>query len=111
MRKLLLVLFLLFSVSLTHSQKKTDLNPSLYGYWVNLDGEVLIIELNNTFTRRTSNKILAAGKLEIVDDEIRVIRTDTDEEYSLGYKVRNDIFVVTKPGTRDRAWLFSKVGN
>jgi len=111
MRKLLLILFLLFSVSLTHSQKNTELNPSLYGYWVNLDGEVLIIELNNTFTRRTSNKILAAGRLEVVDDEIRVIRTDIDQEYTLGFSVRNDIFVVTKPGTRDKAWLFSKVGN
>ena len=46
MRKLLLILFLLFTVGTSHSQKKTELNPSLYGYWVNLDGEVLIIELN-----------------------------------------------------------------
>jgi len=40
-----------------------------------------------------------------------VIRTDINEEYTLGFRVRNDIFVVTKPGTRDKAWLFSKVGN
>ena len=111
MRKLLLILFLLFTVGTSHSQKKTELNPSLYGYWVNLDGEVLIIELNNTFTRRTSNKILAAGRLEMVNNEIRVIRTDIDEEYTLGFRVRNDIFVVTKPGSKNQAWLFSKVGN
>ena len=111
MRKLLLILFLLFTVNTVHSQKQDKLDPSLYGYWLNLDGEVLIIELNNTFTRRTASKVLAAGRLELIDGEIRVIRTDIDQEYTLGYHVRNDIFVITKPGTRDKAWLWTKVGN
>jgi len=111
MRKLLVLLFLLFSVSLTYGQKMTDLNPSLYGYWLNGDGEVLIIELDNTFTRRTTNKILATGRLDSIENEIRVIRTDIDAEYSLGFHVRNDLFVVAKPGESNEAWLFTKIGN
>lgn len=111
MRKLFLILALFLTVSLTYGQRSTDLDPSLYGYWLNGDGEVLIIELDNTFTRRTANKILAAGKLDLVDGEIRVIRTDVDDEYSLGFHVRKDIFVVTKPGYPYQAWLFTKIGN
>ena len=111
MRKLFILLLLVFSVTSSYSQKKTDLNPSLYGYWLNGDGEVLIIELDNTFTRRTANKILAAGRLDSIDNEIRVIRTDIDAEYSLGFHVRNDLFVVAKPGDKNEAWLFTKIGN
>ena len=111
MRKLFLILFLFFTVSLTHGQRSTNLEPSLYGYWLNGDGEVLIIELDNTFTRRTASKILAAGRVDLIDNEIRVIRTDIDAEYSLGFHVRNDLFVVAKPGDRNEAWLFTKIGN
>jgi len=111
MRKLFLILFLFFTVSLTYGQRNTDLEPSLYGYWLNGDGEVLIIELDNTFTRRTASKILAAGRVDLIDNEIRVIRTDIDAEYSLGFHVRNDLFVVAKPGDKNEAWLFTKIGN
>jgi hypothetical protein len=110
MRKLLFVL-LVFFTTLGYSQRSTDLDPTLYGYWLNGDGEVLIIQTNNTFTRRTASKILAAGKLDLVDGEIRVIRTDIEDEYSLGFHVRKDIFVVTKPGYPQQAWLFTKIGN
>jgi len=111
MRKLFLILFLFFTVSLTYGQRNTDLEPSLYGYWLNGDGEVLIIELDNTFTRRTASKILAAGRVDLIDNEIRVIRTDIDAEYSLGFHGRNDLFVVAKPGDKNEAWLFTKIGN
>ena len=111
MRKLLLFLFLLVSVSLTHGQRSTNLDPSLYGYWLNGDGEVLIIQLDNTFTRRTTTKVISTGRLELVDNELRVIRTDIEAEYSLGYHVRNDLFVVAKPGDANEAWLFTKIGN
>ena len=110
MRKLLFIL-LVFFTTLGYSQRSTDLDPTLYGYWMNGDGEVLIIQTNNTFNRRTASKILAAGRLELVNNEIRVIRTDIEEEYTLGFRVRNDIFVVTKPGFPGQAWLFTKIGN
>ena len=87
-----------------------DLNPTLYGYWMNTDGEVLLIQTNNTFVRRTSTKIISTGRLEIIEDDLRVIRTDIEDEYSLGFHVRNNIFVVYKPRS-EKAWLFTKIGN
>ena len=110
MKKLILLITLLFTFTTTNSQSSNDLDPTLYGYWMNTDGEVLLIQTNNTFVRRTSTKIISSGRLEIVEDDLRVIRTDIEDEYSLGFHIRNNIFVVYKPRSSE-AWLFTKIGN
>ena len=43
MKKLILLLTLLFTFITTNAQSSNDLNPNLYGIWVNIDGEHLII--------------------------------------------------------------------
>tara|TARA_B100001769_G_C21980851_1_gene527375 strand:- start:626 stop:958 length:333 start_codon:yes stop_codon:yes gene_type:complete len=110
MKKLILLLTLLFTFTTNNAQSSNDLDPTLYGYWMNIEGEVLLIQPNNTFIRRTSTKIISTGRLEIVEDDLRVIRTDIEDEYSLGFHVRNNIFVVYKPRSTE-AWLFTKIGN
>lgn len=116
MKKIILLLILLFTFITTNAQSSNELNPNLYGYWINLDGDILHIQLNNTFIRRNSAKIISTGKLEIVDGDLRVIRTDVNDEYSLGFHIRNAVFVVTKPKRlvkpfESQAWLFTKIGN
>jgi hypothetical protein len=110
MKKLILLLTLLFTFITINAQSFDRLDPTLYGYWMNTDGEVLLIQTNNTFVRRTSTKIISSGRLEIVEDDLRVIRTDIEDEYSLGFHIRNNIFVVYKPRSSE-AWLFTKIGN
>ena len=57
-------------------------NPdNIYGYWLNNDSEILLIQTNNTFTRSDKYSVLAEGKLEFIDNKILVFRTDTEEEY------------------------------
>jgi len=110
MRKLFLIIALFFSFNSLEAQKTKKIDPSLYGYWINLDSEVLIIQPDNTFTRRNSTQILAQGKLMVKDGDLLVIRTDVEEEYSLGFTIREDIFVVTKPGVSPpQAWLFTRL--
>lgn len=110
MKKLILLLTLLFTFITTNAQLSDRLDPNLYGYWINTDNEILYIQLNNTFIRRTSTEIISSGRLEVVDGDLRVIRVDIEDEYSLGYHVRNNIFVVYKPRST-KAWLFTKIGN
>ena len=64
MRKL--ILFLLIT-SFCYTQKSQPIPTELYGQWYNLDQELLIIQPNETFTRRNTKGILASGKLEIVN--------------------------------------------
>ena len=110
MRKLLVLLTVLLTFNNVVSQKAQEIDPTLYGYWINMDNEVLIIQPDNTFTRRNSTQILAQGKLMVKDGDLLVIRTDVEEEYSLGFTIREDIFVVTKPGvTPPQAWLFTRL--
>ena len=108
MRKLLLIIALFFSFNSLEAQKVKEIDPSLYGYWINMDNEVLIIQLNNTFTRRNGSEIISQGKLQIVDGDLLVIRTDIEEEYALGFVVREDIFVVAKPDS-SQAWVFTRL--
>ena len=90
--------------------QSNSIPPELYGNWYNLDQELLIIQPNNTFTRRSTDGILAQGKLEIIDGELRVIRTDVSDEYGLLFYIGNTSLVVTKPRSQ-QAWLFYKLGN
>ena len=108
MKKLLIILTLLFTFNSVYSQKIEKIDPSLYGYWINMDNEVLIIQPNNTFTRRNGSETISKGKLQVVDGELLVIRTDIETEYSLGFVVREDIFVVAKPDS-SQAWVFTRL--
>lgn len=108
MRKLFLIIVLLFTFNSIQAQKVKKIDPTLYGYWINTDNEVLIIQPNNTFTRRTGTEVLAEGKLMVKDGDLLVIRTDIETEYSLGYVVGENIFVVAKPDST-QAWLFTRL--
>lgn len=90
--------------------KISTYTTTLYGSWYNLDQELLIIQPNETFTRRNTEGILASGRLELVNGELRVIRDDIDDEYSLLFYIGNESFVVTKPRSME-AWLFYRLGN
>jgi hypothetical protein len=107
MRKLIIIFLIATSFCYTQSN---SIPPELYGNWYNLDQELLIIQPNDTFTRRSTEGILAQGKLEIVDGELRVIRTDVNDEYDLLFHIGSTSLVVTKPRSQ-QAWLFYKLGN
>ena len=109
MRKLLILISFIATTSLLSSQSTPS---SLYGLWVNLDKELLTIQPNNTFVRQTATNpstIISRGTLEVVDNEIYVVRTDTGETYTLKFHVGDNTFVVTKPGTDERVWLFERL--
>ena len=93
MRKLLVLISFIATTTLLSSQSNSS---SLYGLWVNLDKELLIIQPNR-------------GKLEVVNDKLYVVRTDTGETYTLKYHIGANTFVVTKPGTEERVWLFERL--
>ncbi len=107
MKKLILSLYILLS-SLVVSANET--NPKIYGYWLNNDSEILIIQTNNTFSRRSKTKVLAQGELVIEDNNLSVLRTDTGEEYTLEYFLGEKTLVVKKPKSNE-AWLFTKVSD
>jgi len=107
MRKL--ILFLLIT-SFCFAQKPQPIPTELYGQWYNLDQELLIIQPNETFTRRNTKGILASGKLELVDGELRVIRDDVEDEYNLLFYIGNTTLVITKPRSQ-QVWLFYRLGN
>ena len=107
MKNLILSLTILLS-SLVVSANET--NPKIYGYWLNNDSEILLIQTNNTFSRRSQSEVLAQGKILIGEDNISVLRTDTGEEYKLEYFLGEETLVIKKPYS-DEAWLFTKVGD
>tara|TARA_B100001741_G_scaffold307822_1_gene303175 strand:+ start:222 stop:545 length:324 start_codon:yes stop_codon:yes gene_type:complete len=98
----------LFISSLSYSASE---NPSnIYGYWLNNESEILLIQLDNSFKRSDKFSILAEGKVEFIDNTILVYRTDTNEEYVLEYFLGKETLVVMKPNSQE-AWLFSRIGN
>ena len=107
MKNLILSLTILLS-SLTVSANET--NPKIYGYWLNNDSEILLIQTDNTFSRRSKSDIIAQGNVIIDDNNISVLRSDTGEEYTLEYFLGKETLVVKKPNS-DQAWLFTKIGN
>ena len=87
-------------------------NPdNIYGYWLNNDSEILLIQTNNTFTRSDKFSVLAEGEIQFIDNKILVYRTDTMQEYILEYYLGNETLVVMKPNSQEEAWLFSRIGN
>ena len=107
MKNLIISLTILLS-SLVVSANETD--PKIYGYWLNNDSEILLIQTNNTFSRRSQSEVLAKGELIIGDDNISVLRSDTGEEYTLEYFLGEKTLVVKKPNS-EVAWLFTKIGD
>ena len=105
----ILILFLLMT-SFCFAQKSEPIPTELYGQWYNLDQELLTIQPNETFTRRNTKGILASGKLELVDGELRVIRDDIEDEYELLFYIGTTTLVITKPRSQ-RVWLFHRLGN
>ena len=99
------IITFLFITSFCFAQKSQSIPPTLYGQWYNLDQELLIIQPNETFTRRNTEGILASGRLQIVDGELRVIRDDIEDEYDLIFYIGNESFVVAKPRSTE-AWIF-----
>ena len=109
MRKLLILISFIATTSMLSSQSDSSY---LYGYWLNLDKELLTIQPNNTFVRQTATNpstIISRGTLEVKNNELYVVRTDTGETYTLKFHVSENIFVVTKPGTDDKVWLFERL--
>lgn len=113
MKKTILVLLTILSFGTSKGQDISELNTvpnELVGIWQNFDNEFLMIRLRGEFERVNSHgRRLAVGIIEVKEDIIKVIRTDTDEVYSLGYLVNDKTFVVTKPRQINRAWLFNKI--
>ena len=107
MKNLILSLTILLS---SLSVSANDTNPKIYGYWLNTDSEILLIQTNNTFTRRSKSEVLAQGELIIDDNNISVLRTDTCEEYTLEYFLGKETLGV-KITHSDQALLFTKIGN
>lgn len=105
-RLILLITFFLSSFTLFAN----EIDPQIYGYWLNTDSEILLIQTNNTFTRRSKSEILAKGEIIINNNNIKVFRTDINEEYNLDYFLGNQTLVIRKPNS-DEAWLFTRVGN
>ena len=109
-----IILFLFLFTSFLSGQSGP--NPEIYGLWKNLDGEYVSIQLDNTFQRFEIDPItkqripISNGTLEVVNDELHIVRRDTIDNYKLGFFVNMTTMVITKPRSR-RAWLWFKIGN
>ena len=107
MKNILFSLTILLS-SFTLSASET--NPKIYGYWLNTDSEILLIQTIILLQEDLILNVIAKGELVIGENNLSVLRTDTGEEYILEYFLGKETLVVKKPNS-DQAWLFTKVGN
>jgi len=107
MRKLIIIFLMATSFCYTQSN---SIPPELYGNWYNQEQELLTIQPNNTFVRRSVEEIIAQGTIKIVDGELRIIRTDISDEYNLLFYLGETSLVITKPKSKE-AWLFYRLGN
>ena len=94
MRKLIFIFLIATSFCYTQSN---SIPPELYGNWYNQEQELLTIQPNHTFIRRS-------------DGELRVIRTDVNDKYNLLFHIGNTSLIITKPRSQE-AWLFYRLGN
>ena len=109
MKKLVLLISLMVS-SLAFGQE--DVPFDMFGVWLNGDGEALQImrdEGKVGFIRRNATKIFAVGTIEVVNGELRVIRADKQDTYSLAYFIGKETMVITKPRDKKRAWLWTRI--
>ena len=108
MRKLLVLISFIATTTLLNAQ----IPAALHGLWVNEDNELLTIQPNNTFVRQTATNpstIISRGELKADKKTLFVLRTDNGEEYSLQFYVGEEVFVVSRPGSPERAWLFQRL--
>ena len=91
-------------------------SKDIYGLWVNLEGEYVRISEDNSFRRYTksyySNKIidLAVGEIKLINNEMRIFRKDTADNYELCYYVGYENMVICRPRSQ-KAWLWQKISN
>ena len=115
MKKRFLILLAILSFGTSQAQEIEELNEvpqELVGIWKSFENEFLRIGLRGDFQRvdGATKKLLSAGTIVVEEDRrIKVYRQDIDDEYTLGYFVNQQTFVVSKPGQPDRAWVFYKV--
>ena len=65
----------LFISSLSYSASE---NPSnIYGYWLNNESEILLIQLDNSFTRSNKFSVLAQGNIEFIDSKLNLFGFET----------------------------------
>jgi len=114
MKKTILLLLMMLTFSVSHSQKIEELNEvpqELVGIWKSFENEFLRIGLRGDFQRvdGITRKVVSSGTIVVEGDRIKVYRQDIDDEYTLGYFINEQTFVVGKPRNPNRAWLFYKV--
>ena len=105
--KKIIFLFLLVSYNINAQ------NENIYGLWGAIEEEYVDIKDDDTFVRykvdQYNNKeILSRGYIEYYGEEIHIIRTDTIDNYDLGYFVGSENLVIEKPYS-NQAWVWEKI--
>jgi hypothetical protein len=105
--KKIIFLFLLVNYNISAQ------NENIYGLWGNTEGEYVDITNDDMFVRykvgQYNNKeILSQGYIEYYGKEMHIIRTDTVDNYNLGYFVGSENLVIAKPYS-NRAWVWEKI--
>ena len=105
MKKLMLILALLGS-TLAFGQE--DACPGdLYGNYVSEEGELLIINSLNEFTRSQNGIVITSGTIECKDNIINVFRENGDQ-YGLVYFIGDMSVVIAKPNC-NQAWIWNRL--
>lgn len=108
---LLLLSMLTFSVSNAQLEELNEVPQELVGIWKSFENEFLRIGLRGDFQRvdGVTRKVVSSGTIVVEGNRIKVYRQDIDDEYTLGYFINEQTFVVGRPRNPNRAWLFYKV--
>lgn len=88
-----------------------DVPYQMLGIWANMDGEVLTVNRNLDeiiFIRKTKTKIEAVGTIELEDGQLRIVRSDKEDEYDLAFFIGKETMVITKPRSTT-AWIWFRV--
>tara|TARA_B100000900_G_scaffold220924_1_gene187440 strand:+ start:3652 stop:3999 length:348 start_codon:yes stop_codon:yes gene_type:complete len=114
MKKRFLILLAILSFGTSQAQEIEELNEvpqELVGIWKSFENEFLRIGLRGNFQRvdGVTKKVVSSGTIVVEGNRIKVYRQDIDDEYTLGYFINEQTFVVGRPRNPNRAWLFYKV--
>ena len=110
---LLLVSFLTISFNSIENSTNVD---SFLGKWKSFEGELIDITLNYSnevlFKRYFENEIVSQGIIDVQNDYIAVIRTDTLLNYKLNFafSIDGQTLVVMKPNSK-QAWILNKISD
>ena len=109
MKKLILI-FTLLVCSLAFGQE--DVPFKVFGVWKSVDNEFLRVYRDangEALFQRVRNRVVkASGKIEIVDGEMHIKRSDNKDNYSLAFFIGETTMVITKPKS-NQAWLWEKL--